>query len=804
MTHSPISTLREPKKAVTKGFPGRGFASLTEPSSSFQSLASARNVSPFAGPKMPGTASESANQSSSAALSARFQHDFAQMSIHPPDAVRNESIPYRARMEQTFGADFSAVQSLRGQSAWLAPLGARAAALPETVAFASNTPPPNVVAHELAHVLQYRNSPAGSALRRGVAQRGDPAEVEARRAAAHSTEGRVTRPDARPSAAPMLYTDEEDLDSEEFLQDRPPHFTNQEVGQWGQSVPATLVARERMEISFPVAERSNAILEAVFHHEPLVIMQEYHRLWLYRLGWEGLSARYSRFTNSSTLFSRAAEEAGGYAVSNVTGRREVEAFVTEDGGILSPPGAGKLFFHTGGDFEDPLVSGFENAVAFIGGLETGLEDADFAALAERLRRVAALNTVFPAPFALGAAHGIASEIIGLAQWLNPAQWQAVEAAARQTIFLLSDPDGEEVATAIGVEFGKTQAAALDKLLQKSLIVFAYEVGKLIGPVVVETVLGFIGIQIGPLAIVHKTLDLVEEAPRLLGILRKAKNVFQEIPDRPGFPRREGEPRRLPEANEMAPQAGLRAGPPITDRHGTPAIPSIARQIDQPVGNPVVASEREAQALLRRLGNGDGSVFSEIGITDMPADYDPRTREWGLGRRGDGTYVIIQGQRDRILWGHLNDITPVGHSHPLLEEMVLPEGGVPAKGFLDAEAAEDAAEMILPSGADVTLVGERGIPVHYVHTPFVDLGDGRIGNAPGGPHDLPGITIVIANARQIGSRNRNRIYSAYLLIQNEQGSILDVKQVWAERFVQADESAIFWNERDLHPGWTQLE
>ena len=86
----------------------------------------------------------------------------------------------------------------------------------------------------------------------------------------------------------MLYTDEEDLDSEEFLLDRPPHFTNQEVGSWGQSMPATLVARERLDVSFPEAERSNAIIEAIFRREPLVIMHEYHRLWLYRLRSEGL------------------------------------------------------------------------------------------------------------------------------------------------------------------------------------------------------------------------------------------------------------------------------------------------------------------------------------------------------------------------------------------------------------------------------------------------------------------------------------------------------------------------------------
>ena len=463
----------------------------------------------------------------------------AQEALVPPRNLRNP-VPYRARMEQAFGADFSTVNSLRGQSASLASLGARAAAWRETVAFASTTPPPHVVAHELVHVLQYRNAPKDSGLGRGVAAHGDPAEAEARGIANQIEFGLSLRPQVRPKVALMLYTDEEDFDSEEFLQERPPHFTDQEVGSWGQSLPAVLVARERLDVSFPEAERSNAMVEAIFQREPLVIMHEYHRLWLYRLEWEGLSARYSRFTNSSTMFSQAPEEGGGYAVSNVTGRPEVEAFVTEDGGVLSPPGAGRLFFHTGGTFEDPLVSGFENAVAFIGGLGKGLENADFAGLAEQLGRMAALNTVFPAPFAAGALHGIANEMVDLVQWLDPRQWQAIEAAARQTVLFLSDPDGEELASALGEEFGRTQATTLEKLLQKSLIVFAYEVGKLIGPAVVEVVLGFIGIQVGPLAIFHKTLDLFEAAPLLLDVLRAAKNTFPEIPDRPGFARRVGE------------------------------------------------------------------------------------------------------------------------------------------------------------------------------------------------------------------------------------------------------------------------
>lgn len=331
------------------------------------------------------------------------------------------------------------------------------------------------------------------------------AEQEAGGAAARFEAGALISLHARPALAPLFYTDEEDLASEEFLAERPSLFVGQEVGTWGNNWTASLIARERLGVSVPEGQRSHAIVEAIALRQPIVILHEYGRLWLYRLQWEGLSGRYSRFTKAETIFHKGTNEPGNYSVSNVQGRPEVEAFVTEDGGVLSPPGAGRLFSHTGGEFEDPLVSKFQNASAFLDGMGRGLEGADFEALAERLRRMAALNVVFPAPFAIGAVRGLVDEMLDLVQLLNPEQWTAIEATARETILLLNDPDGEILAVTLGEEFGRNQAATLDGLLQQSLPIFAYEVGKLIGPTIVELLLALVGIEIGPVAMVQKSL-----------------------------------------------------------------------------------------------------------------------------------------------------------------------------------------------------------------------------------------------------------------------------------------------------------
>ena len=107
---------------------------------------------------------------------------------------------------------------------------------------------------------------AGPRLRRSVVvetTHRDAAEQEAGRAAASFKTGAPIRLFASPVVAPMFYTDEEDLDSEEFLAERPPQFVGQEVGTWGNTWPASLVARERLPVSVPATQRRHAIVETI-------------------------------------------------------------------------------------------------------------------------------------------------------------------------------------------------------------------------------------------------------------------------------------------------------------------------------------------------------------------------------------------------------------------------------------------------------------------------------------------------------------------------------------------------------------
>ena len=65
-------------------------------------------------------------------------------------------IPFKQEMESAFGEDFSSVKAHLGQGSAMASIGAHAATQGETVAFGTNSPNKELVAHELTHVVQNR------------------------------------------------------------------------------------------------------------------------------------------------------------------------------------------------------------------------------------------------------------------------------------------------------------------------------------------------------------------------------------------------------------------------------------------------------------------------------------------------------------------------------------------------------------------------------------------------------------------------------------------------------------------------
>lgn len=90
-------------------------------------------------------------------------------------------IPHRAAMEQSFGRDFGNVQAYSGSAAVQAneDLGSNAYAMGNQIAFKSANPSEALVAHELTHVVQQTEGPAGSGSSHGGVDTSGEAQAEA-------------------------------------------------------------------------------------------------------------------------------------------------------------------------------------------------------------------------------------------------------------------------------------------------------------------------------------------------------------------------------------------------------------------------------------------------------------------------------------------------------------------------------------------------------------------------------------------------------------------------------------------------
>src|SRR5262249_41684784 len=109
---------------------------------------------------------------------------FANATSGPPSAL-----PHQAQMEHAFGTDFSGVQAHVGQAAALDGAGAHAAAKGDTVAFGPSSPSVGLVAHELTHVVQQRQSGTNALAASRIESRSDDAAEREADAIAGAVEG---------------------------------------------------------------------------------------------------------------------------------------------------------------------------------------------------------------------------------------------------------------------------------------------------------------------------------------------------------------------------------------------------------------------------------------------------------------------------------------------------------------------------------------------------------------------------------------------------------------------------------------
>jgi hypothetical protein len=173
----------------------------------------------------------------------------------------------------------------------------------------------------------------------------------------------------------------------------------------------------------------------------------------------------------------------------------------------------------------------------------------------------------------------------------------------------------------------------------------------------------------------------------------------------------------------------------------------------------VHSEAVGHELMRKLVAGESEALRVVGI-EPPPEFDSRGNEWGLGRDQNGKIVLIRGGKGAVDWSLLPGIEDIAHSHPYFDPVtgkpraIKGEGG---SGVLDINQLKNTSVSngvlmdlmnVMPSTGDLRFVTLKGKGGHRVHTPYISLGEGKIGNPIEGGLQ-PTVEIEITNAEAIG-------------------------------------------------------
>ncbi|MBA3461248.1 MAG: DUF4157 domain-containing protein [Deltaproteobacteria bacterium] len=178
-------------------------------------------------------------------------------------------------------------------------------------------------------------------------------------------------------------------------------------------------------------------------------------------------------------------------------------------------------------------------------------------------------------------------------------------------------------------------------------------------------------------------------------------------------------------------------------------PELTRDVTTVVGS--VHSEAVGHQMLRKLVNGEAEALRAVGI-EPPPGFDSRKSEWALGRReSDGEIVLIKGDKGEVNWADIPGVKDIAHSHPLYDPVTgQPRliSGAKGDGTVNIHdlASFDMMDLIhlMPSTGDLRFVALNGRGGHRLHTPYVSLGKGKIGNpVPGHNYDV--VEFVIAKS-----------------------------------------------------------
>jgi hypothetical protein len=177
--------------------------------------------------------------------------------------------------------------------------------------------------------------------------------------------------------------------------------------------------------------------------------------------------------------------------------------------------------------EGGLSGGGEFVAGLMDGLSSSLSPSDRELLARQIWQSTILNAIFPPVFLAGAAVGIAEDVVEAVKGIYRliTDFPTFLAEMRDFLAALFGPDGRAVARALGEQIGRDYGGRVAILARGNVFEFTFGVGRMIGPTIVYTVLGLLGVpELLISAVVTRLMailrPLLARFPRLLAILER--------------------------------------------------------------------------------------------------------------------------------------------------------------------------------------------------------------------------------------------------------------------------------------------
>ncbi|MEB2773765.1 DUF4157 domain-containing protein [Algoriphagus sp. D3-2-R+10] len=182
----------------------------------------------------------------------------------------------------------------------------------------------------------------------------------------------------------------------------------------------------------------------------------------------------------------------------------------------------------------PLYNMYRSAKGFIRGVIGGFRQTatprDYQRLVEKLAGSVIITSVFPVVFLAGAIVGIVQDIVGAIVGIYRAvvNFDEIVASAKQIITVMFSDQGEQVGEELGIQTGIGYVSQLRSLLSQNVFSFTYNLGRIIGPTIIYTIISLLGLPVllgaGGLSLrvirsIRAILGRVPGARRLQALLR---------------------------------------------------------------------------------------------------------------------------------------------------------------------------------------------------------------------------------------------------------------------------------------------